>query len=120
MSDIETDTTATDSADASPEVPERDTDADGIAPDDGSGSSMLSVVSACVGVAGIVLAIFVSWILSVLAGVLAIALAQLAARKRAGHPAAILVGRALGIVCIVANVAMVAYYACRLISLGVF
>jgi len=56
----------------------------------------------------------------VLAGVLAIVLAQLAASKHAAHPMAIRIGRVLGIICIVANIAMVAYYAYRLVSLEVF
>lgn len=120
MSDIDNDAIVKDAVDTTDDLPENGTATGGTAPDDGSGSSMLPIVSACVGVAGIILAMFVSWILSVLAGVLAIVLAQLAASKHAAHPMAIRIGRVLGIICIVANIAMVAYYAYRLVSLEVF
>lgn len=82
-------------------------------------SSMLSICSAGVGVIGVILAIFVSWILSVLAGIIALALAQLAASKHAPYPVAIRAGRILGVLCIVANIAMVAIYIYQLMSLGV-
>ncbi len=108
-------------ASTEPEVPSElgNVDADQTVSANDSISSMLSICSAGVGVIGVILAVFVSWILSVLAGIIALALAQLAASKHAPYPAAIRAGRILGVLCIVANIALVAIYIYQLMSLGV-
>ncbi len=116
--------TAEDSSAAASPEPEisyvdNDVDTDQPVSTNDSISSMLSICSAGVGVIGVILAIFVSWILSVLAGIIALALAQLAASKHAPYPAAIRAGRILGVLCIVANIALVAIYIYQLMSLGV-
>ena len=80
----------------------------------------LSIAPHIFGVVGVILAQWVSWILSVIAGFVAIVLGRMASRQNAPYPRAILAGKVLGVICIFANAFMVFTYVAYLMSLGVF
>ena len=96
------------------EVPAKQEDAGNTAP----GSPALSIASAVVGLAGIVIALWVSWILSVAAGVVAIVLGRMAIRREAPLPQAAYAGQVLGFICVVANTVLMVFYIYQLMSLG--
>lgn len=81
-------------------------------------SPALSIASAAAGVIGVVLALFVSWLLSVIVGVVAILLGRAATRREAPYPKLALVGKILGFICAVANTALMVLYIYQLMSLG--
>lgn len=85
-----------------------------------SGNPGLSIATIIFGVVGVILALWVSWILSVIAGIVAIVLGRMASRQNAPYPRAILAGKVLGVICIFANAFMVFTYVAYLMSLGVF
>ena len=84
------------------------------------GNPGLSIATIIFGVVGVILALWVSWILSVIAGIVAIVLGRMASRQNAPYPRAILAGKVLGVICIFANAFMVFTYVAYLMSLGVF
>lgn len=84
------------------------------------GNPGLSIATIIFGVVGVILALWVSWILSVIAGIAAIVLGRMASRQNAPYPRAILAGKVLGVICIFANAFMVFTYVAYLMSLGVF
>lgn len=79
----------------------------------------LSIAAVIFGIVAVILALVVSWILSVVAGVVAIALGIVARRQNAPYDKAALAGIALGVLCIVANIALVVTYIYQLASLGI-
>lgn len=83
------------------------------------GNPGLSIATIIFGVVGVILALWVSWILSVIAGIVAIVLGRMASRQNAPYPRAILAGKVLGVICIFANAFMVFTYVAYLMSLGV-
>lgn len=83
------------------------------------GNPGLSIAAVIFGIAAVILALVVSWILSVVAGVVAIALGIVARRQNAPYDKAALAGIALGVLCIVANIALVVTYIYQLASLGI-
>ena len=83
------------------------------------GNPGLSIATIIFGVVGVILALWVSWILSVIAGIVAIVLGRMASRQNAPYPHAILAGKVLGVICIFANAFMVFTYVAYLMSLGV-
>lgn len=83
------------------------------------GNPGLSIATIIFGVVGVILALWVSWILSVIAGIVAIVLGRMASRQNAPYPRAILAGKVLGVICIFANAFMVFTYVAYLVSLGV-
>lgn len=83
------------------------------------GNPGLSIATIIFGVVGVILALWVSWILSVIAGIVAIVLGRMASRQNAPYPRAILAGKVLGVICIFANAFMVFTYVAHLMSLGV-
>lgn len=84
------------------------------------GNPGLSIATIIFGVVGVILALWVSWILSVIAGIVAIVLGRMASRQNAPYPRVILAGKVLGVICIFANAFMVFTYVAYLMSLGVF
>lgn len=83
------------------------------------GNPGLSIAAVIFGIAAVILALVVSWMLSVVAGVVAIALGIVARRQNAPYDKAALAGIALGVLCIVANIALVVTYIYQLASLGI-
>ncbi len=83
------------------------------------GNPGLSIATIIFGVVGVILALWVSWMLSVIAGIVAIVLGRMASRQNAPYPRAILAGKVLGVICIFANAFMVFTYVAYLMSLGV-
>lgn len=83
------------------------------------GNPGLSIAAVIFGIAAVILALVVSWMLSVVAGVVAIALGIVARRQNAPCDKAALAGIALGVLCIVANIALVVTYIYQLASLGI-
>lgn len=95
-------------------------DADeGIDADGALGNPGLSVATAIFGIVGVILALFVSWILSIVAGIVAIVLGTMAKRQHAPYPRMITAGRVLGFICVVANTAMAIGYVLYLMKLGI-
>lgn len=83
------------------------------------GNPGLSIAAVIFGIAAVILALVVSWMLSVVAGVVAIALGIVARRQNAPYDKAALAGIVLGVLCIVANIALVVTYIYQLASLGI-
>lgn len=83
------------------------------------GNPGLSIAAVIFGVVGIILAVFVSWALSVVAGVVAVVLGHMAKRRNSPHQKAALAGQVMGFICIVANTALVLLYIYQLMSLGI-
>lgn len=96
------------------EVPAKQNRTESAAP----GSPALSIASAVVGLAGVVIALWVSWILSVVAGVVAIVVGRMAIRREAPLPQAAYAGQVLGFICVVANTVLMVFYIYQLMSLG--
>ena len=96
------------------EVPAKQAGAGNTAPD----SPALSIASAVVGLAGVVIALWVSWILSVAAGVVAIVAGRMAIHREAALPQAAYAGQVLGFICVVANTVLMVFYIYQLMSLG--
>lgn len=82
------------------------------------GNPGLSIASVIFGIAGVILALWVSWILSVIVGIVAMALGIMARRQHAPYPKAALAGQVLGLICILANTLLVVVYVYQLMSLG--
>lgn len=100
--------------------PEPVEEALGTGAEEPAGNPGLSIATIIFGVVGVILALWVSWILSVIAGIVAIVLGRMASRQNAPYPRAILAGKVLGVICIFANAFMVFTYVAYLMSLGVF
>lgn len=105
-------------AEARPE-PEPVEEVLGTGAEEPAGNPGLSIATIIFGVVGVILALWVSWILSVIAGIVAIVLGRMASRQNAPYPRAILAGKVLGVICIFANAFMVFTYVAYLMSLGV-
>lgn len=87
--------------------------------DEIDGNPGLSVATAIFGIVSVILALFVSWILSIVAGVVAIVLGTMAKRQNAPYPRIITAGKVLGFVCVIANAVMAIGYVVYLMQLGV-
>lgn len=87
--------------------------------DEALGNPGLSVATAIFGIVGIILALFVSWILSIVAGIVAIVLGTMAKRQNAPYPRMITAGKVLGFICVVANTVMAVGYVLYLMRLGI-
>lgn len=96
--------------------PSDDEDADA---DETLGNPGLSVATAIFGIVGVILALFVSWILSIVAGIVAIVLGTMAKRQNAPYPRMITAGKVLGFICVVANTVMAVGYVLYLMRLGI-
>ena len=105
-------------AEARPE-PEPVEEVLGTGAEEPAGTPGLSIATIIFGVVGVILALWVSWILSVITGIVAIVLGRMASRQNAPYPRAILAGKVLGVICIFANAFMVFTYVAYLMSLGV-
>lgn len=82
------------------------------------GNPGLPVASVIFGIVGLILGGYVSWLLSVLAGIVAIALSIFARKQNSPWPAVARAGLVMGIVDIVASVALVGIVLWRLSSIG--
>lgn len=100
--------------DVSPSDADEDIDVD-----EALGNPGLSVATAIFGIVGVILALFVSWILSIVAGIVAIVLGTMAKRQHAPYPRMITAGRVLGFICVVANTVMAVGYVLYLMKLGI-
>lgn len=87
-------------------------------PAPGSGNPGLPVACLIFAVAGAILGVFVSWMLSVVAGIVAIALGIMARKQASPHRGLTRAGMVLGAVCILGSVLLVVIYAVQLASLG--
>ena len=87
--------------------------------DEALGNPGLSVATAIFGIVGVILALFVSWILSIVAGIVAIVLGTMAKRQNAPYPRMITAGKVLGFICVVANTVMAVGYVLYLMQLGI-
>ncbi len=103
---------------ASPSDADEGADADEEA-DEAFGNPGLSVATAIFGIVGVILALFVSWILSIVAGIVAIVLGTMAKRQNAPYPRMITAGKVLGFICVVANTVMAVGYVLYLMQLGI-
>ena len=81
-------------------------------------SPALSVASALVGAIGLACGGFVSWLACIAFGIVAVVLGMLAHRKQAPLMWLAKIGIALGVVCIVASIALVAIVSFQMIHLG--
>lgn len=88
------------------------------APAPGSGNPTLPIAAVVIGVLGLVLGIAVSWILSVVAGIVAIVLGALAKKKASPRPKLALAGIVLGILDILSSALLVALFLYKLASIG--
>lgn len=82
------------------------------------GNPGLPVASVIFGIVGLILGGYVSWLLSVLAGIVAIALSIFARKQNSPWPAVARVGLVMGIIDIVASIALVLIVLWRLSSIG--
>ena len=82
------------------------------------GNPGLPVASVIFGIVGLILGGYVSWLLSVLAGIVAIALSIFARKQNSPWPAVARAGLVMGIVDIVASIALVGIVLWRLSSIG--
>lgn len=87
--------------------------------DETLGNPGLSVATAIFGIVSVILALFVSWILSIVAGIVAIVLGTMAKRQNAPYPRMITAGKVLGFICVVANTVMAVGYVLYLMQLGI-
>lgn len=95
------------------------TDDEDVDADETLGNPGLSVATAIFGIVGVILALFVSWILSIVAGIVAIVLGTMAKRQNAPYPRMITAGKVLGFICVVANTVMAVGYVLYLMQLGI-
>lgn len=116
------DATVAADADPAPSEAERDAAEGDLGDEDGAkgayGNPGLPVASVIFGVVGIILGGYVSWLLSVLAGIIAIALAVFARKQNSPWPAVARAGLVMGIIDIVASIALVGIVLWRLASIG--
>lgn len=87
-------------------------------PAPGSGNPGLPVACLIFAVAGAILGIFVSWMLSVVAGIVAIALGLVARKQAAPRMGLAWAGIALGALCVLGSILLVVIYAVQLANLG--
>lgn len=125
---IEAETAATAASASEPDATRNDEFEDDLSPFDADesidaekalGNPGLSVATAIFGIVGVVLALFVSWILSIVAGIVAIVLGTMAKRQHAPYPRLITAGKVLGFICVVANTVMAVGYVLYLMKLGI-
>lgn len=125
---IEADATAPAACTPEADTPRGDEPADVASPSDADedaetdealGNPGLSVATAIFGIVGVILALFVSWILSIVAGIVAIVLGTMAKRQNAPYPRMITAGKVLGFICVVANTVMAIGYVLYLMQLGI-
>lgn len=125
---IEAETAATAASASEPDATRNDELEDDLSPFDADeridaekalGNPGLSVATAIFGIVGVVLALFVSWILSIVAGIVAIVLGTMAKRQHAPYPRLITAGKVLGFICVVANTVMAVGYVLYLMKLGI-
>lgn len=88
------------------------------APKPGSGNPGLPIASLIFAVAGAILGGYVSWILSVIAGVVAIILGIMARKQASPRLGLALAGIVIGALCILSSLALVGIYLLKLKSMG--
>ena len=88
------------------------------APKPGSGNPCLPIASLIFAVAGAILGGYVSWILSVIAGIVAIVLGVVARKQASPRLGLALAGIAIGALCILSSLALVGIYLFKLKDMG--
>lgn len=97
---------------------EDDQDTQKPAPKPGSGNPGLPIASLIFAIAGGVLGGYVSWILSVIAGIVAIVLGVMARKQASPRLGLALAGIVIGALCIISSLALVGIYLFQLKSMG--
>ena len=88
------------------------------APKPGSGNPGLPIASLIFAVAGAILGGCVSWILSVIAGIVAIVLGVVARKQASPRLGLALAGIVIGVLCILGSLALVGIYLLQLKNMG--
>lgn len=88
------------------------------APKPGSGNPGLPIASLIFAIAGGILGGYVSWILSVIAGIVAIVLGVMARKQASPRLGLALAGIIIGALCIISSLALVGIYLFQLKSMG--
>ena len=84
----------------------------------GSGNPGLPIASLIFAVAGAILGGYVSWILSVIAGIVAIVLGVVARKQASPRLGLALAGIAIGVLCVLSSLALVGIYLFKLKNMG--
>lgn len=88
------------------------------APKPGSGNPDLPIASLIFAIAGAILGGYVSWILSVIAGIVAIVLGVVARKQASPRLGLALAGIVIGVLCILSSLALVGIYLLKLKNMG--